>query len=172
MKSSSQFNQSLLALAFLSLTLLNSGCNSGTTPGSGKTTNPGPSANCIEVPKVSDEKQKNIAAEIAAKLEKLPVSGDIQGKYDTLVKEEYARLSDDNMALLLFLNAIHCYLNDNKVGKDIALLMADTVRKRWAAKQGFSGTDKKLSPAEKEKINESEYAKLLNERLSEVGLKD
>ena len=162
-----------LAAALLALGLAGCGGKPTTTQDSGKGSSSSAQHGCvIEVPKTSDETQKKISAEIAAKLGRLAASTDLKGAYDSTVKTEYGRLSDENMALLLFLNAIHCYLQDGKVGEAIANQMAETVRQRWAAKKGISGTTPKLSPLEMRHIRESPYAAELTKRLQEFHLED
>jgi hypothetical protein len=125
---------------------------------------------CVTVPPVSSEDQRKAATDIALKLEKLKTSGGIEAEFDKTVKSEYAKLSDENMALLLFLNAIHCYLQDGKVGQEVAATMAQVVRDRWASKKGIQGGTPKLSPLEKDELRQSEYKADLEARFRELGL--
>lgn len=45
--------------------------------------------------------------------------------------------SDKNAALLLFLNAIGCYLDKGEVGKAIAMQLAETVKVIYASQVGW-----------------------------------
>jgi len=89
---------------------------------------------CITPPPMATSDQDTIAASIAAQLTAVPVGGSISGSYATVVTNTYDKLTDNDKALYLFLIAIQCYLNDGKVGADIAKSMAAMVQAKWAAK--------------------------------------
>jgi hypothetical protein len=124
---------------------------------------------CIRPPELSDSKENKIAGEISARLAKLPVNAQIKGEYETVVKEDFQKLSDSNAALLLFLRAIECF---SKEGVDPLIIrqMVEIVRARWGAAQGISGQEKKLTALERKLIAESPHGKEIMDILRKEDL--
>ena len=91
---------------------------------------------CITPPPMTTEEQNNVAASIAAQLAGAPATGSLSVSYSNIVKDSYDKLQDNDKALFLFLLAIDCYLNEGKVGQDIAKNMAQAVQAKWGSKQG------------------------------------
>ncbi len=91
---------------------------------------------CITPPPMTTEEQNNVAASIAAQLAGAPATGSLSASYSNIVKDTYDKLQDNDKALYLFLLAIECYLNEGKVGEDIAKNMAQMVQIKWGSKQG------------------------------------
>lgn len=99
---------------------------------------------CIKPPPMSSEEQNTVAANIAAQLAGAPAGGSLSVSYSNILKETYDKLSDNDKALYLFLVAIDCYLEDGKVGQEIAKQMAQAVQAKWAAKQPLTARSTKL----------------------------
>jgi len=126
---------------------------------------------CINPPKTNVESDKKLITDITAKLEQLQASGELKVDFENTVKQNFDKLSDSNAALLLFLNAIDCYLQRGKVGQEAAREMVAIVRARWGAKNGLSGTLPNLTPVEKQIIGNSPNAPAILSRLEEFGIK-
>src|ERR1051325_5236883 len=86
---------------------------------------------CVSPPPTKLEEDRKKVADIAAKLEKLPVSVDLKADFSTVVKAEFGTVHDDVAALIVFCNAIGCYLDKGKAGKELAKEMLGLVRDWW-----------------------------------------
>jgi|SRR5579863_913975 len=125
---------------------------------------------CITPPMTTNEIDKKKIVDITAKLDKLQSSGEIKTDFETTLKQNFDKLSDSNAALLLFLNAIDCYLQRGKIGQDIARDMVSVVRARWGAANGLAGTMPTLTPIEQGIIGRSPNSAAIYGRLSEFGV--
>lgn len=125
---------------------------------------------CITPPISSVDSDKKKIVDITAKLDKLQASGELKTDFETTLKQNFDKLNDSNAALLLFLNAIDCYLQRGKVGQDVAREMVAVVRARWGAKNGLAGTLPTLTPVEKQIIDKSQNATAIYGRLEEFGV--
>lgn len=129
-----------------------------------------PKATCITPPLTHSESDRKAAIEISGKLEKIPISGTLKLDFEKTLKSDFDKLSDTNAALLLFLNAIDCYLQRGKVGHEIAKEMAAIVRSKYAAAAGLQGTDAVLTPIERSLIQKSTEADKILGRLRQFGI--
>jgi hypothetical protein len=125
---------------------------------------------CIKPPPVKSDVDRSAEADIAAKLEKLQASGELKGDFNKVVNTDYDKLSDNNAALLLFLEAIDCLMDRGQIGEAVARQMADIVRARWGAREGLAGIAPTLTPVEKNFINASPEKDLIYARLREFGI--
>lgn len=129
---------------------------------------------CIEQPLTHSEQTKKAIVDVSAKLEKLPAQGDVKTNFEQSVKTDFATLNDDNTALLLYLNAIDCYLRHGKIGGEVAKELVEIVRKWWGAKHGFSPGGPlpgALQPVEKSTIKQSpENAAKIFARFRQFGI--
>ncbi|MEO0652309.1 MAG: hypothetical protein AAFZ65_16675 [Planctomycetota bacterium] len=140
----------------LLLTLLTAGCAST------------PDVGCITPPPVLTASQRTTALEIAADLEAIP-KGNLAFDFQDAILLNFDRLSDPNACLYLYLKAIECYLDQGKVGRDLAAELAGYVRVAWARRCGFRNAPLELTPAEWEHIADSRYGPYIQGPLSTIG---
>jgi hypothetical protein len=149
-------SQLVLILAMFAILISGVGCHTATS--------------CITPPITSSESDHTNAVDLSVQLTKIEASGDIKLSFENTVKQNFDKLNDSNAALLLFLNAIDCYLQRGKIGHDVAIEMADVVRARWGAKNGLSGSSPTLSPIERQLIQKSPNSAIILGRLNEFGI--
>lgn len=124
----------------------------------------------ITPPPTSTSADRTNAVEISSQLSKIVNAANITASFDSSVQNNFDKLSDSNAALLLFLNAIDCYLSHGKIGQDVANQMAQVVKQRWGAANGLAGGMPTLSPIEKHIIAESPDSEAITARLNEFGI--
>lgn len=127
---------------------------------------------CITVPATSSEKDRSVLIKAKAQLAQVPASGDLETRFNNIVKEEFDTISDEDKALFLFLTAIDCYLQRGAVGEQIALDMSQTVRARWGARKGFSGAPDTLQPIELREIREAEDGDAILRLFRSLGIQE
>ncbi|TAH37006.1 MAG: hypothetical protein EYC70_08465 [Planctomycetota bacterium] len=127
---------------------------------------------CIHPPVLKTNSEVTVAVDIAGRLESLlAVSKDrLVPEFQQLVTQDFARLSDENASLLLFLNAIDCYMQRGAVGLDLSNRMADIVRTRWAVALNLGSPGSHLTATEVEIIRRSPQSELILARLRECGI--
>jgi hypothetical protein len=79
--------------------------------------------------------QNSMAASVSAQLAALPVGGSFSGSYSNIVTNSYDKLGDNDKSLYLFLLAIDCFLDDGKIGQDIAKQMAKLIMAKWSERE-------------------------------------
>lgn len=111
---------------------------------------------CVVVPQAKLKSDNNRLADVAVKLEKLPVSVDLKSDFSAVVKAEFSTITDDNAALLLFSRAIVCYQQSTKASSDTAKDMFQLLRDWWNVRRRIQGTGGTIwSPEERQHINTS-----------------
>ena len=125
---------------------------------------------CVEPPLLKQESDKSVAIDIAAKLDKLPLTADLKTEFKDTLNQEFNKLSDKNASLLMFLQAIDCYLKAGKAGEDLARQLFTLVRDWWAAIHDFRGLDNRISPAERAAIDESSFADQIYKYYKQFGV--
>jgi hypothetical protein len=106
--------------------------------------------------------QREIGTAIAAKLSKLNSHGDLKVQFKNEVEENFAKLSDSNAALYLFLKAIDCILDKptdakhpDPLREELARSMVETVRRKWGAENDVQSASGPLSPFERTLIQKA-----------------
>jgi hypothetical protein len=130
---------------------------------------------CIAPPCVGSYKyqtDEKSALDVSAKLQKIALDAGVklQDEFKTVLEENFDKMSDSNVALYLFLNAIDCYLKSGKVGQDVAKMMAGTVHTRWGSSKGFAGITPSLTPAERALIAPSPFANQILGAFTSLGI--
>lgn len=90
---------------------------------------------CITPPPMATSDQNSMAASVSAQLAALPVGGSFSGSYSNIVTNSYDKLGDNDKSLYLFLLAIDCFLDDGKIGQDIAKQMAKLIMAKWSERE-------------------------------------
>src|SRR5438552_2149118 len=108
---------------------------------------------CITAPPghMLSQNDNTIAASLTTDLQKLGVKAgaDLKAEFQSKVDADFDKLSDANVSLFLFLQAIDCYMKNGKIGESIAKDMVAIVRARWGARQGLAGAPQpQLTPVE------------------------
>jgi hypothetical protein len=115
---------------------------------------------CIQIPvEISSEESKK-AADIAAKAEAaIQGQADVAARYDTVLHQTFAKLSDRNVTLYIFAQAIECYLkHNNQASNDVANRMTELLRAELANSRGGEGLTGPLTAPEESDIKKSPYA--------------
>ena len=116
---------------------------------------------CIQPPPMSTDEENSVAISLAAQLANIPVGGSLSTTFSNIVKNEYSMLNDNDKTLYLFLTAIQCYLQEGKVGEDIARQMAQIVKDKYDTK----------APPPTARVVPSEYRSKDQELLRKFGVK-
>src|ERR1043166_9723123 len=103
----------------------------------------GSDAPCPEAPKTSDSSENRKIVDLATKLANLQVDANVKLEFTKVLKDDFQKLSDQNIAYLLFLREL--------LKPIIAELFHDT-RMQWAASKGISGPTDRLTPLEHDMI--------------------
>lgn len=125
---------------------------------------------CVYPPVSSVKDDQGHLIAVAAELDKLPLKGDVKLEFTRVAEQNFGQLSDKNATLLLFLNAIGCYLDKGEIGQAVAMEMAATVRTIWASQEGLAGAEVDLTPIERSLIDRSEHAPAIYTRLKGLGI--
>jgi len=129
------------------------------------------STSCIEPPLYSSTTDSDTGGRITIDLERIDAKAITTIGWSEVVTRNFAQLSDENAALLLFLNAIDCYLSRGDIGMEVAKSMAESVREIWSARLGLKGSGQ-LVPLERESIERSAgNADRIFVRLKQFGIK-
>lgn len=89
---------------------------------------------CVVPPPTLAASSHEIALDLSVKFMSLPVSPTMSTDFKNASSEAFDKLSDDNAAYYMSLQAIDCYLREGKVGQAVALQMAADVQARWLQK--------------------------------------
>jgi hypothetical protein len=118
----------------------------------------GSDAPCPEAPKTSDSSENRKIVDLATKLANLQVDANVKLEFTKVLKDDFQKLSDQNIAYLLFLRELDCLVKRARTKADreflkpiIAELFHDT-RMQWAASKGISGPTDRLTPLEHDMI--------------------
>jgi hypothetical protein len=123
---------------------------------------------CIQIPKELSAEDAKKALDLKGELEAtVKGKGDVAAKYDTVVRDNFAKLSQRNMTLYLFSQAIDCYLkHGDQASKEVAKIMAETLRAELARSGGHASLTGPLTAEEEAEIKKSPYANVILEALS------
>jgi hypothetical protein len=121
-------------------------------------------ASCIQIPKELSSEEEKRALDIRSQLEAAVKSkSDVAAKFDMVVLSSFARLSDRNMTLYIFAQAINCYLKKgDPASQEMAKVMTEILRAELAR----SNLHGPLTAEEEAEIKKSPYANLILERFS------
>ncbi len=156
----------MMKLLFLvALTLLIAGC---------ATTGISDIVPCVAPPpkNAASKTDYELGVKVAADLQKLGgnVGAELKNAFETELNANFPKMSDENVALYLFLNAITCYLKNGKVGEQVAIEMAATVRAKYGAKNKLMGVGEKVTPVERALIDKSSLATAIHRELRYLSL--
>lgn len=138
--------------------------------------NPPTSTSCIQLPEVTTETTRNAALEIGAELEKLKLDGDLKAEFANTAKTVYAKLDDKQVALLLLLRAIECYVKfadtpeKKELVEGVVNDLAKTARSMWASSHDLRGDSEELSFKELAILDEDPLGGTLRETLKTYGI--
>jgi hypothetical protein len=108
---------------------------------------------CIVPPITEAHRDFKSATKVGVELEQLPINVELKANFKRILDDKFAVMSDENVALALFLNAIDCYLQRGPAGETIAIELARElmlmVKARWAAEKSLLGASLELTPIEK-----------------------
>jgi biopolymer transport protein ExbD len=123
---------------------------------------------CIQIPQELSTEQSKKALDVRSQLESaIKGKGDVAAKYDTILKQNFAKLSERNVTLYLFVQAIDCYLkHGDQASRDIAKTMTELLRAELANSSGSGSLSGPLTADEVRDINKSPYAAVILKRLS------
>ena len=132
---------------------------------------------CIHSPKLHSEEQTTKANDLANKLKAILARGkdidsDFQFKaaFSDALKNDYDKLSDQNVTFLLFSQAIYCYLRlHTKAGDRAADQYTQMLYDRYRQAHGAQGAGEPLTAGEKAELESSPYGKRALEILNQVS---
>jgi hypothetical protein len=131
---------------------------------------PPPVVSCIQIPRELSIEENNKALDVKAKVEAaIKGQGDVVAKYDTVLHEDFAKLSNRNVTLYIFVQAIDCYLqHGNQASNAAANSMTELLRAELAQNRGSESLTGPLTAEEEGDIRKSPYAAVILKRLSTV----
>jgi len=120
-------------------------------------------APCIQIPKELSGEEEKKALDMRSQLEAaVEAKGDVVAKYGTVVQSSFAKLSDRNMTLYIFVQAISCYLkNGDAASQEVAKAMTELLRAELARGARHGDLRGPLTAEEKADIQKSRYADLI-----------
>lgn len=131
---------------------------------------------CIEVPQKLTETTRKPAVEFALELETLKLDSGLKQSYEEKCVTAFQKLSEKDLALLILMRAIECYLEkaDTKEKQELVkLILPDlvaAVRAAFASAHGLKGASGRLTLQEREIIDKSQYRDMILDQLSKRSI--
>jgi hypothetical protein len=133
--------------------------------------------NCIQVPEASDEATRRAVADLAVKLEGLPIDSKLKASFQDKSAVVFQTLKDRELAFLVLLRTIHCLIDtadtpDKKELVKAALpeLLA-IAREMWASSHELKGASgDRLSLKEADILKQSPYKDAILNELKQRGI--
>jgi hypothetical protein len=134
-------------------------------------------ASCIQVQEVSNEDERKSVADLSAKLELVKLDASLKADFEQKSKVVFATLTEKEIAFLLLLRAIDCYLEkaDTPEKKDLVTKILPELlaiaRDMWASSRDLKGAaGARLSLKERDLLEQSAYGKSILGELKKRGV--